>query len=170
MQAAIERNLEMKMAINYTEILNRIARLEMRTEQISAAGDMVVGQLAVWIGRAQTLFVQFDEQSLRHQEELEQQSRKHKEDLERMSAALNDLIQQTRTQFQHVDDSQQILHARDLDILRSDLQTHFRRHALRTGRPSKPRCSLSSPGWWLVSTSWLWLPPHPRMTNGFNPE
>ena len=96
----------------------------MRTEQISAAGDLVVGQLAVWIGRAQTLFVQFDEQSLRHQEELEQQSRKHKEDLERMSAALNDLFQQTRTQFQHVDDSQQILHARDLDILRSDLQTH----------------------------------------------
>ena len=127
-EATIERNLEMKMANSYTsqniENLNRMTRLEMRTEQISATGDMVVDKLAVWIDRAQMLFLQFDEQALRHQEELEKQSLKHKEDLERMSGALNDLFQQTRAHFQHVDDSQQILHARDLDILRSDLQTH----------------------------------------------
>ena len=101
MQATIERNLEMKIANNYTELLNRLARLEVRTEQISAAGDMVVWQFAVWTGRAQTLFLQFDEQALRHQGELEKQSLKHKEHQEHMTAALNDLIRQTQAQFQH---------------------------------------------------------------------
>ena len=52
MQATIERSIEIKFAINYTELLNRLTRSEMRTEQISAAGDLVVGQLAVWTGRA----------------------------------------------------------------------------------------------------------------------
>ena len=124
-QESIERNLEAKMANTYTEVLNRLARLDTRTEQISAAGDMVVSQFATWSGQAQTLFLQLDEQALRHQAELEKQSLKHKEDQEHMTAALNDVIRQTRAQFQHVDDSQQILHARDLDILRTDLQTHI---------------------------------------------
>ena len=42
-----------------------------------------------------------------------------------MSSNINHLIQQTQTKFQSVDDSQQMLHARDLEILRSNLQSHI---------------------------------------------
>ena len=113
-QAAIEQALEIKMEVSLAEIANRIARGEIRTAEIAAVGDIVVRDMGSWTSQAKEQFVQHHEQFL-----------KQKEELEHMSSDIKNLIQQTQTKFHDVDDSQQKLRTRDLEILRSDFQSHI---------------------------------------------
>ena len=44
----INASLEMQLAVALTEMTNRITRAEMRNEEIAAAGNRVVGDMAAW--------------------------------------------------------------------------------------------------------------------------
>ena len=44
----IRASLEMQLSVALTEMTNRITRAEMRNEEIAAAGNRVVGEMATW--------------------------------------------------------------------------------------------------------------------------